>query len=347
MTGVQTCALPIYTGLKTNIVSPISSGTTAIIEKVEKSTGLNLPSTLQEANRNIGQTTEYLKKSKYYPKQLAELGGGVAYYGTGLVENIKQNPLKYAVIYGASAGVGLAVSGTTAGATAISPVLGTGVKVATTGAGLYLGGAYALDVGARVISAESSKAKADILADATLSTASAIGGFKSGQKTFSKVDPFTKIYEIKPIRKVKTPTFDELSYSIVKGGKEIRLAEYVIKGEKRPPLLKTTTTQFRKTFNMLLKELEIIPQKTYTVKTLEPAIYGKSFLVGEFTKGSKIVKLKTIYGASESFNTRTANLQKLDKFLLQRYAEDISGNTIRSEERRVGKECRSRWSPYH
>ena len=27
------------------------------------------------------------------------------------------------------------------------------------------------------------------------------------------------------------------------------------------------------------------------------------------------------------------------------YAEHI--NTIRSEERRVGKECRSRWSPYH
>ena len=27
-----------------------------------------------------------------------------------------------------------------------------------------------------------------------------------------------------------------------------------------------------------------------------------------------------------------------------KYAED---NGIRSEERRVGKECRSRWSPYH
>ena len=23
------------------------------------------------------------------------------------------------------------------------------------------------------------------------------------------------------------------------------------------------------------------------------------------------------------------------------------GNAVRSEERRVGKECRSRWSPYH
>ena len=29
------------------------------------------------------------------------------------------------------------------------------------------------------------------------------------------------------------------------------------------------------------------------------------------------------------------------------YAADKDGNIIRSEERRVGKECRSRWSPYH
>ena len=28
-------------------------------------------------------------------------------------------------------------------------------------------------------------------------------------------------------------------------------------------------------------------------------------------------------------------------------AIDNQGNLIRSEERRVGKECRSRWSPYH
>src|SRR5256885_16058783 len=26
---------------------------------------------------------------------------------------------------------------------------------------------------------------------------------------------------------------------------------------------------------------------------------------------------------------------------------DLAGDVVRSEERRVGKECRSRWSPYH
>ena len=38
----------------------------------------------------------------------------------------------------------------------------------------------------------------------------------------------------------------------------------------------------------------------------------------------------------------------IDRFLLQ-YAEqaDKTEQEKRSEERRVGKECRSRWSPYH
>ena len=33
--------------------------------------------------------------------------------------------------------------------------------------------------------------------------------------------------------------------------------------------------------------------------------------------------------------------------LWQPFIENVPANTTRSEERRVGKECRSRWSPYH
>ena len=32
---------------------------------------------------------------------------------------------------------------------------------------------------------------------------------------------------------------------------------------------------------------------------------------------------------------------------MDHYADDLAALTARSEERRVGKECRSRWSPYH
>ena len=42
-------------------------------------------------------------------------------------------------------------------------------------------------------------------------------------------------------------------------------------------------------------------------------------------------------------------MTKLDS-LSSASAPDLSGienNSFRSEERRVGKECRSRWSPYH
>ena len=41
--------------------------------------------------------------------------------------------------------------------------------------------------------------------------------------------------------------------------------------------------------------------------------------------------------------------KEVDKFVttLNRGAEDAATAAKRSEERRVGKECRSRWSPYH
>ena len=32
---------------------------------------------------------------------------------------------------------------------------------------------------------------------------------------------------------------------------------------------------------------------------------------------------------------------------VNRFSLDVGAGEIRSEERRVGKECRSRWSPYH
>src|SRR5258708_14676743 len=39
--------------------------------------------------------------------------------------------------------------------------------------------------------------------------------------------------------------------------------------------------------------------------------------------------------------------QRIDELLLAASGEPFLTHTLRSEERRVGKECRSRWSPYH
>ena len=74
---------------------------------------------------------------------------------------------------------------------------------------------------------------------------------------------------------------------------------------------------------------------------------------------NKVCKLqRSIYGlvrASWSWNIRFDNVIKAYGFI-QTFGEayiykKVSGSSvaflIRSEERRVGKECRSRWSPYH
>ena len=53
---------------------------------------------------------------------------------------------------------------------------------------------------------------------------------------------------------------------------------------------------------------------------------------------------------AEHTESKTSNIttswgaQPWDELMVSR---DILANFYRSEERRVGKECRSRWSPYH
>ena len=58
------------------------------------------------------------------------------------------------------------------------------------------------------------------------------------------------------------------------------------------------------------------------------------FAGGEFIKASTYDKIAKVYG--QNAKKRVVALNELMVSL-----------TTRSEERRVGKECRSRWSPYH
>jgi len=45
---------------------------------------------------------------------------------------------------------------------------------------------------------------------------------------------------------------------------------------------------------------------------------------------------------------KNTNIPILSTVIKDKYRnDDVSYNQARSEERRVGKECRSRWSPYH
>ena len=51
----------------------------------------------------------------------------------------------------------------------------------------------------------------------------------------------------------------------------------------------------------------------------------------------------------QEFRTAQRIEEELDKFGIPHTRVGETGvlGTLRSEERRVGKECRSRWSPYH
>src|SRR5256885_15164321 len=75
---------------------------------------------------------------------------------------------------------------------------------------------------------------------------------------------------------------------------------------------------------------------------------GKGFLTGKINQDTKFDKndFRNIVPRFTAEN-RKANQTLID--LLSKFAEQKKATSaqIRSEERRVGKECRSRWSPYH
>ena len=84
------------------------------------------------------------------------------------------------------------------------------------------------------------------------------------------------------------------------------------------------------------------------VKSLE-TLFFTFFKIGLFTFGGGYAMIALL---EEEFIQRRKWLDK-DEFLdMTAIAESTPGpvainSATRSEERRVGKECRSRWSPYH
>ena len=58
----------------------------------------------------------------------------------------------------------------------------------------------------------------------------------------------------------------------------------------------------------------------------------------------KAVKEQPQFRLTSNFTFRT--MQKVEEAILLREKKQ-ERKMLRSEERRVGKECRSRWSPYH
>ena len=118
---------------------------------------------------------------------------------------------------------------------------------------------------------------------------------------------------------------------------------------------------------MIIKEGRTVPRKGHIAKrdVLADPIYNNKIVTKLINNimldGKKGVAQKIVYGAFDRIANETGKeaLEVFDAAMnnimpsLEVKARRIGGATyqvpieVRSEERRVGKECRSRWSPYH
>ena len=64
------------------------------------------------------------------------------------------------------------------------------------------------------------------------------------------------------------------------------------------------------------------------------------------TNGAKLTNEKNS-GFETVIADRTKKIKLNNRILLFQLPQTLFSSMDRSEERRVGKECRSRWSPYH
>ena len=272
------------------------------------------------------------------------IAGGSGYIAERTIENPITFPSKFVAIGAASVGFGFGVSALTTGSvagvsaiygTGVGAITGTGIKAGIIGGSIYFGGKYAIETTEKIIAAPSVFERGGILAESGFTVAAAVSGFKTGSKLFQKVDPFTKITRIETTRKIRTPEFVERQYEIVKGGREYGQAEYIVKGELRPPLRITTTTTFREYFGLKPITTKITPAIRFSVATIKPINSGKPFLVSEVRSSSQIARLKMIGGGSESVNLKIAKLSNIDKYLLKQYAESITGRPMSEDTARI------------
>ena len=77
-------------------------------------------------------------------------------------------------------------------------------------------------------------------------------------------------------------------------------------------------------------------------------IVVKNPLAYELPKREVVIKSgRTLYRFTGSYDGQRALPSKVLRLMDQDNLQEDDDNGNRSEERRVGKECRSRWSPYH
>ena len=106
--------------------------------------------------------------------------------------------------------------------------------------------------------------------------------------------------------------------------------------------LETINQELEKKIGSLTKE----SKKSISQEELEKKLNSERLKVGELQV--ELTNIKSKAGNIESNKKLLADIQQLKNANKQLIGQlESSGISNRSEERRVGKECRSRWSPYH
>ncbi len=296
--------------LRESVTEPIGRGVGIV------SGGLGGPTTLQEARFNIVESTAFLEK-KGVPSIISKGGEVISGAGISIVEDIKTKPLKQVALVGVGVGVGAGLELAGAGAAAIGPGTSTVFKGTTIAGGIVLTGLAAKQIGTQVSLAKTPIEKGEVVGTSFKDLALLGLGARTGQKLFK---PITIT---KPVRPIRTPTFQEVSATVVKGGKQFKVGEFVITGEKAPPLATIRTTRFRQLLGFKPKSIEITPAVKFNIKTIAPVVGKEPFFVTEVIQGKPSGKLIKITGTSTDFSKLRAGttLTKTEKFAFQRLFE--------------------------
>ena len=107
-------------------------------------------------------------------------------------------------------------------------------------------------------------------------------------------------------------------------------------------------------FGDLREKLEYLVAEGYYEKPVLDR-YSPEFVASAFEAAhAHDFRFETFLGAFKYYTSYTLKIFDGGRYL-KRFEDRVAmvalaladGNLLRSEERRVGKECRSRWSPYH
>ena len=106
--------------------------------------------------------------------------------------------------------------------------------------------------------------------------------------------------------------------------------------------------------DIVREQMNQIHWNAQIISIMGPKGVGKSTLLRQYIKRSyRIGDRKALYCSADSVDFSTRSLVELAEQFFINGGELLIVDEIhkykpgRSEERRVGKECRSRWSPYH